>query len=59
MSPRLQIAALLLLLLLPCRALAQAIQYSRPVETAPQEKTIAGGYKTPSVQKPLPRDYWF
>ncbi|MCX6625872.1 MAG: 4Fe-4S binding protein [Acidobacteria bacterium] len=37
---------------------AQAIPYSRPVETAPQENTIGGGYKTPSVQKPLPRDYW-
>ncbi len=38
--------------------LAQSIQYSRPVETAPQEKTIGGGYKTPAVQKPRPRDYW-
>ncbi|MBZ5582245.1 MAG: 4Fe-4S binding protein [Acidobacteriia bacterium] len=38
--------------------LAQAIPYQRPVETAPQEKTIGGGYKTPPVQKPLPRDYW-
>ena len=37
---------------------AQAIPYQRPVETAPQENTIGGGYKTPSVQKPLPRDYW-
>jgi polyferredoxin len=37
---------------------AQTIQYERPVETAPQEKTIGGGYKTPPVQKPRPRDYW-
>lgn len=37
---------------------AQAIQYERPVETAPQENAIGGGYKTPGVQKPLPRDYW-
>ena len=59
MRSRLQFAVLLLLLWLPCGAFAQAIQYTRPVETAPQEKTIAGGYKTPSVQKPLPRDYWF
>jgi len=36
----------------------QAIPYSRPVETAPQENTIGGGYKTPPVQKPRPRDYW-
>ena len=48
------------MLLLPWRALAQTIHsIQRPVETAPQEKTIAGGYKTPTVQKPLPRDYWF
>jgi NAD-dependent dihydropyrimidine dehydrogenase PreA subunit len=37
---------------------AQAIPYSRPVETAPQAETIGGGYKTPAVQKPLPRDFW-
>ena len=37
---------------------AQAIPYQRPVETAPQPDTIGGGYKTPPVQKPLPRDYW-
>ena len=55
---RLQAAALALLLLLSWQAWAQAIQYSRPVETAPQEGTIGGGYKTPTVQKPLPREYW-
>src|ERR1019366_1755198 len=51
-------AILLLLILLafvPSLA-AQAIPYSRPVETAPQQDTIGGGYKTPAVQKPLPRD---
>ncbi len=37
---------------------AQAIQYERPVEAAPQEKDIGGGYVTPEVQKPRPRDYW-
>lgn len=37
---------------------AQAIQYQRPVDTAPQEKSIGGGYKTPPVQKPLPRRAW-
>ena len=37
---------------------AQAIQYERPVEAAPQEKDIGGGYVTPAVQKPLPRDFW-
>ncbi|HLY17841.1 MAG TPA: 4Fe-4S binding protein, partial [Bryobacteraceae bacterium] len=37
---------------------AQSIPYQRPVDTAPQEKTIGGGYKTPPVQKPLPRNSW-
>jgi hypothetical protein len=37
---------------------AQSVQYSRPVESAPQEDSIGGQYKTPSVQKPRPRDYW-
>ncbi|HLK69561.1 MAG TPA: 4Fe-4S binding protein [Bryobacteraceae bacterium] len=59
MGRRLHIAGLLLLLLLPCEAFAQAIQYTRPVETAPQENSIGGGYKTPVVQKPRPREYWF
>lgn len=36
----------------------QALPYERPVETAPQEETIGGGYKTPPVQKPLPRGWW-
>ncbi len=39
-------------------ALAQAMDYQRPVQTAPQQDTIGGGYKTPPVQKPLPRDAW-
>jgi len=39
-------------------ARAQAIPYQRPVDTAPQQNTIGGGYKTPPVQKPLPRDAW-
>lgn len=37
---------------------AQAIPYERPVTTAPQEETIGGDYKTPAVQKPLPRGWW-
>ena len=37
---------------------AQAIPYTRPVETAPQQDAIGGGYRTPAVQRPLPRDYW-
>jgi polyferredoxin len=49
---------LLLLLLTLGLATAQTIQYERPVQTAPQESTIGGGYKTPAVQKPLPRQYW-
>jgi NAD-dependent dihydropyrimidine dehydrogenase PreA subunit len=39
-------------------AAAQTLQYERPVQTAPQENTIGGGYKTPAVQKSLPRQYW-
>ncbi len=46
----------ILLSVLP--APAQSVPYQRPVDTAPQEKSIGGGYKTPPVQKPLPRDYW-
>jgi len=38
------------------RALAQ---YQRPVETAPAERDIGGGYVTPEVQRPLPRDAWW
>jgi NAD-dependent dihydropyrimidine dehydrogenase PreA subunit len=52
------LAAALLLLLVPAASLAQAIDYKRPVETAPQEKDIGGGYRTPAVQKPLPRGAW-
>jgi polyferredoxin len=40
------------------RAPGQAIPYERPVETAPQPESIGGGYLTPDVQKPLPRQYW-
>jgi len=50
---------LLLLFFLPAwNAHGQAIQYERPVQAAPQEKDIGGGYVTPQVQKPRPRDYW-
>ena len=52
------IALLLCLSFLPTLH-AQAIPYSRPVETAPQAEAIGGGYKTPAVQKPLPRDAVF
>src|ERR1019366_3161107 len=59
----LQLSCLVPLLLLCLSFLptlhAQAIPYSRPVETAPQAETIGGGYKTPAVQKPLPRDAGF
>jgi polyferredoxin len=53
-------AALLLLLvmLLAASAAAQSVQYERPVETAPQQDTIGGGYQTPTVQRPLPRLWW-
>jgi len=53
------VLALLLLALSPsATVLAQGVQYERPVETAPQEETIGGGYSTPPVQKPRPRAYW-
>ena len=55
---RLRMFAAVALLLFALSAFAQSIQYERPVETAPQEKTIGGGYKTPAVQKPLPRNWW-
>jgi NAD-dependent dihydropyrimidine dehydrogenase PreA subunit len=54
---RAAILAGFLLLLTSATGAAQSIQYERPVQTAPQENTIGGGYKTPGVQKPLPRDY--
>ena len=58
-APRWAVLALLALALAGVRsAPAQAIPYQRPVDTAPQADTIGGGYKTPPVQKPLPRDYW-
>jgi polyferredoxin len=47
-----------LALLWPDRALAQSVQYERPVDVAPQQQTIGGGYVTPDVQKPRPRQYW-
>ncbi len=40
------------------RLCAQAIEYQRPVDTAPQENAIGGGYRVPAVQKPLPRGWW-
>lgn len=53
---------LMLVILLGAAAMivasAQTVQYERPVETAPQEETIGGEYKTPAVQKPLPRGWW-
>jgi len=34
-------------------------QYQRPVDAAPQEEDIGGGYVTPTVQHPLPRAAWW
>jgi len=48
-------ATLLLLALDAAPALAQPLQYQRPVDTAPTEKTIGQGYATPQVQHPRPR----
>ena len=50
-------AALLLLATVAVGA-AQSLPYQRPVDEAPQERSIGGGYKTPAVQKPLPRNSW-
>ena len=48
-------AALLVLALDAAPALAQHIEYERPVETAPTEETIGEGYATPQIQRPRPR----
>lgn len=48
----------LVLLAWSLAAFGQSIQYERPVQTAPQEDTIGGGYQTPGVQRPLPRLWW-
>jgi len=34
-------------------------EYQRPVDVAPQQEDIGGGYVTPSVQRPLPRALWW
>jgi polyferredoxin len=51
-------ALLLLLLLAPAPVFGQGVHYERPVEVAPQQETIGGGYVTPDVQKPRPRGFW-
>ncbi|MBI5281984.1 MAG: 4Fe-4S binding protein [Candidatus Solibacter usitatus] len=61
MSRRRAVLALLAVCVLGClaeNAQGQALHYERPVERAPQEKDIGGGYVTPKVQKPLPRRAW-
>jgi len=50
--------ALFGLLLFAGGATGQALPYQRPVQVAPQQETIGGGYSTPPVQKPKPRSYW-
>lgn len=52
------VPALFLLAMCCAPLFAQAVPYQRPVDEAPQEKTIGGGYRTPAVQKPLPRSQW-
>ena len=55
---RLAVAGRTLLLLLTLGAepaLTQQYQYQRPLDTAPSEKTIGGGYVAPQVQHPRPR----
>jgi NosR/NirI family nitrous oxide reductase transcriptional regulator len=55
---RMPVLAILLVSCVAAPLAAQSLPYERPVETAPQEETIGGGYKTPDVQKPLPRGWW-
>lgn len=51
--------AILIWVLFACTApLAGQIQYERPVEAAPNDEAIGGGYETPPVQRPLPRAHW-
>jgi NosR/NirI family nitrous oxide reductase transcriptional regulator len=52
------VGAAVLLAALATHTHAQSIQYERPVQVAPQQETIGGGYVTPDVQRPRPRDYW-
>ena len=52
------LALVLLGLISASSAPGQAMHYERPVETAPQPEAIGGGYITPEVQKPRPRQYW-
>jgi len=47
----------LLIVLLACAAPSFG-QYQRPVDAAPSEQDIGGGYVTPAVQRPLPRAHW-
>lgn len=59
--PRWRAMPALLVLLVwcaPLSAIAQGISFERPVDVAPQQETIGGGYVTPEVQKPQPREYW-
>lgn len=51
-------ALILFVFLTPAPAAAQAVPYERPIEVAPQQETIGGGYVTPDVQRPRPREYW-
>jgi NosR/NirI family transcriptional regulator, nitrous oxide reductase regulator len=44
---------------LPATANRVMAEYQRPVEAAPSEKDIGGGYVTPKVQQPLPRSSWW
>jgi len=46
------LTAILAVLVLSTSLPAQTIPYQRPVDTAPQEKTIGGGYQTPRFRSP-------
>ncbi|MBU0716690.1 MAG: 4Fe-4S binding protein [Planctomycetes bacterium] len=39
--------------------MAQQYQYVREVDVVPPDDDIGGGYKTPAVQRPLPRAAWW
>lgn len=56
-SALLPLVALIVVAFLQPPSVALA-EYSRPVDIAPTPESIGGGYITPDVQRPLPRESW-
>ena len=55
MRSRLVVALFVTALAALAPAIAQQVDYSRPVDVAPTEESIGEGYQTPEVQRPLSR----